>query len=80
MSRPITALREPAYERLHSAACDRGEPAYNDPETGLFVLTATFLRNRGYCCRRGCRHCPFHASEHEAATATTARRGLRRTS
>ena len=37
---------------LHDAACDRGEPAYNDPESGLFVLTELFLRNRGYCCRR----------------------------
>ena len=48
-----------AIQRLHEAACDRGEPAYSDPETGLFVLTERFLRQRGYCCRRGCRHCPW---------------------
>ncbi|MBP6236040.1 MAG: hypothetical protein KA270_14295 [Saprospiraceae bacterium] len=23
------------------------------------VLTAHFLKNRGYCCGNGCRHCPF---------------------
>jgi hypothetical protein len=27
-------------------------------EAGLFVLTATFLQKRGYCCESGCRHCP----------------------
>ncbi|MBK7805863.1 MAG: hypothetical protein IPJ51_06140 [Saprospiraceae bacterium] len=28
-------------------------------ENGLMVLTAHFLKNRGYCCGNGCRHCPF---------------------
>ena len=28
-------------------------------ENGLFVFTAAFLRNRGYCCESGCRHCPY---------------------
>jgi hypothetical protein len=28
-------------------------------ENGLMVLTADFLRRRGYCCRSGCRHCPY---------------------
>jgi hypothetical protein len=28
-------------------------------ENGLFVFTATFLRQRGYCCESGCRHCPY---------------------
>jgi hypothetical protein len=23
------------------------------------VFTETFLRNRGYCCESGCRHCPY---------------------
>ncbi|MCW5957170.1 MAG: hypothetical protein KIT61_11335 [Pyrinomonadaceae bacterium] len=26
---------------------------------GLMVLTEHFLANRGYCCRNGCRHCPY---------------------
>jgi hypothetical protein len=43
----------------HQAAIDAGEPGYLDPETGLFVLTADFLANRGTCCGRGCRHCPY---------------------
>lgn len=28
-------------------------------ENGLMVLTAHFLKNRGYCCKNGCRHCPY---------------------
>ncbi|MBA2378817.1 MAG: hypothetical protein H0V76_04505 [Blastocatellia bacterium] len=28
-------------------------------EGGLMVLTAAFLRKRGYCCGNGCRHCPY---------------------
>ncbi|HZI85281.1 MAG TPA: DUF5522 domain-containing protein [Pyrinomonadaceae bacterium] len=28
-------------------------------ENGLMVFTATFLLRRGYCCERGCRHCPY---------------------
>ncbi|WP_187148864.1 DUF5522 domain-containing protein [Candidatus Korobacter versatilis] len=28
-------------------------------ENGLVVFTAEFLKRRGYCCRSGCRHCPY---------------------
>jgi Family of unknown function (DUF5522) len=28
-------------------------------EDGFFVFTAHYLRNRGYCCESGCRHCPY---------------------
>ncbi len=28
-------------------------------ENGLMVFTAHYLRNRGYCCETGCRHCPY---------------------
>lgn len=28
-------------------------------ENGKWVFTAHFLRNRGYCCGSGCRHCPY---------------------
>lgn len=34
-----------------------GEDYYT--EDGLMVLTAGFLEKRGYCCRNGCRHCPY---------------------
>lgn len=67
--RPLT---EPALSRLpadapgreavlvaHAAALARGDAGYLDPVTGLFALTAGFLADRGYCCTRGCRHCPY---------------------
>lgn len=28
-------------------------------ENGLYVFTEKFLRERGYCCGNGCRHCPY---------------------
>lgn len=28
-------------------------------ENGNYVFTAKFLLKRGYCCRSGCRHCPY---------------------
>ena len=45
--------------RAHDAAVAAGEPGYIDPVTGLFVLTAAYLRERGECCGNGCRHCPY---------------------
>jgi hypothetical protein len=32
-------------------------------ENGLMVFTASFLLKRGYCCQRGCRHCPFREDQ-----------------
>ena len=26
---------------------------------GLLIYTACYLLKRGYCCRTGCRHCPW---------------------
>ncbi len=43
----------------HAAALARGEAGYLDPATGLFVMTAAALAERGYCCDQGCRHCPY---------------------
>jgi hypothetical protein len=34
-------------------------------ENGLMVLTAHFLKKRGYCCGNGCRHCPYPKKEKE---------------
>jgi hypothetical protein len=28
-------------------------------ERGLMVFTSRYLKNRGYCCNSGCRHCPY---------------------
>jgi len=28
-------------------------------EGAYLVFTAEYLRRRGFCCRSGCRHCPY---------------------
>ena len=28
-------------------------------ENGLLVFAEYYLRERGYCCTNGCRHCPY---------------------
>jgi hypothetical protein len=69
---PVRTLHEPSAERLpadtprraeilaaHDAALARGDAGYRDPGTGLFVMTARYLADRGYCCGNGCRHCPY---------------------
>lgn len=28
-------------------------------EEGFVVLTEKYLRERGYCCGKGCLHCPY---------------------
>jgi len=32
-------------------------------DDGLMVLTAKYLKDRGYCCGNGCRHCPYFGDE-----------------
>lgn len=71
--RPLTrparsrlALDDPRRAEIlaaHELALTRGEALYPDPETGFSVLTARFLADRGTCCGRGCRHCPYVADE-----------------
>jgi hypothetical protein len=51
--------RRGAILAAHGAALTANQAGYLDPDTGLFVLTAAFLANRGTCCTRGCRHCPY---------------------
>ncbi|MEX2620784.1 MAG: DUF5522 domain-containing protein [Egibacteraceae bacterium] len=68
-ARPLT---EPHQDRLaaehpqrgailagHAAALAAGDAGYVDPASGLLVLTAGFLAERGWCCEQGCRHCPY---------------------
>jgi len=52
-------LITPAAQAAHDRAESRGLSGYVDPDSGLFVMTATYLRDRGYCCNSGCRHCPY---------------------
>lgn len=53
----------PSVTELHARACARRQPTYVDPATRYDVFTADFLRQRGYCCGSGCRHCPYPGTE-----------------
>jgi 5,10-methenyltetrahydrofolate synthetase len=66
------ALRRPDLSRLdpghpdrdeilrrHDRAVAAGDAMYADPATGLMVMTAATLAERGWCCDQGCRHCPY---------------------
>ncbi len=35
-------------------------------ENGWVVITEKYLRERGYCCRSGCRHCPYGFKKEQA--------------
>lgn len=48
-----------AIKSAHDAAVAADEAIYRDPTTGLMVFTAVALAQRGWCCERGCRHCPY---------------------
>ncbi|GDX82276.1 hypothetical protein LBMAG42_40870 [Deltaproteobacteria bacterium] len=63
MDEPLT----PRQIAAHAEADARGEQGYFDPYSGLFVMTASGLRNRRYCCGKGCRHCPFPSEEQRRA-------------
>jgi hypothetical protein len=58
---PARADYEPSMA-AHAEAVADDAPGYSDPTTGLFVMTAAYLRERGWCCDRGCRHCPYEDS------------------
>jgi hypothetical protein len=65
LTEPHPSRLDPGHPRraeilaAHAAALATGSAGYPDPGTGLFVLTAGFLADRGTCCGRGCRHCPY---------------------
>jgi len=48
-----------AIMSAHASACATGQAGYLDPFTGLFAMTSDHHIARGFCCGRGCRHCPF---------------------
>ncbi|MDX2085728.1 MAG: DUF5522 domain-containing protein [Candidatus Melainabacteria bacterium] len=52
-------FNNPAVQNAHQQAVSAGQEHYVCPETGYTVMTALFLKNRGFCCHCGCRHCPY---------------------
>jgi hypothetical protein len=65
LTEPHPSRLDPSHPRrdeilaAHAAALRDGAAGYLDPPTGLFVLTAATLADRGTCCEQGCRHCPY---------------------
>ena len=56
MAERKTGRDKPDHSRL-----GRGLEAedYYVNEQGFIVFTEVYHRKRGYCCRSGCRHCPY---------------------
>jgi len=52
-------MSRPRWHKAHADAIRAGAPRYVDPETGLEVATELAHRERGWCCRSICRHCPW---------------------
>jgi len=52
-----------------------GEDYYIN-EKGLYVFTAKYLRERGYCCGSGCKHCPYPREAFDEARARRSRSKL----
>jgi hypothetical protein len=48
-----------SIEELHRLACEKGKESYIDPKTGYLVMTSLAHLNRGTCCGKRCRHCPY---------------------
>lgn len=46
-------------EEAHKLAMNKGELMYEDPFSGLYVFTEFAALQRGYCCGKKCRHCPY---------------------
>ena len=44
---------------LHEKAMRNNHDFYVDPVTGHQVMTEQYLWNREWCCKSGCRHCPY---------------------
>lgn len=45
---PVEKKNEPLVEGKHYYI-----------ENGCYVFTEYYLKERGYCCSNGCRHCPY---------------------
>ncbi len=50
-------LKESEIPELESTLKE-GEDYYFNA-SGFMVMTAEYLKRRGYCCENGCYHCPY---------------------
>lgn len=54
-----SATLTPEIEACHAEAVRNRSETYTDPHSGLMVFTELAALRRGYCCGKGCRHCPY---------------------
>ncbi len=55
----------PPYDEVlaaHDSSVEAGRLGYTDPVSGFFAFNAKGLKDRGFCCGYGCRHCPYDRS------------------
>lgn len=45
------------FDDLSRSKFEEGDFYFN--ELGYRVFTEQFLKKRGYCCKNGCKHCPY---------------------
>lgn len=55
----MTDADKTLIEHLHERTCAKGGEHYRDPLSGYLVFTRLKHLRRGYCCKSGCRHCPY---------------------
>ncbi|HEY9745124.1 MAG TPA: DUF5522 domain-containing protein [Oculatellaceae cyanobacterium] len=55
----FTQSAQADYQLVHDQAVAQGKHSYIDPQTGYSVFTELGLKERGFCCQSGCRHCPY---------------------
>lgn len=57
----LRVQRAAARSEVAVAGYVEGIDYYIDIDTGRLVWTRVALLRRGFCCNRGCRHCPYVA-------------------
>jgi len=41
---------------------------FQTTKDGYRIMTASFLKNRGYCCGNGCKNCPYFPKANKGNT------------
>ena len=44
---------------VHNMKDNSEEKDWYIDDNGMFVMTETFHKKRGFCCGNNCRHCPY---------------------
>jgi hypothetical protein len=65
---PLASPTTAAAAETSSQAIDLATAPDFSIENGLYVFTAAHHLRRGWCCGRGCRHCPYSPPHQEGNT------------